>query len=45
MRWRSARIVSAEVDVGRSEVVEALVIADVVIGRDEGVDLPFEITW
>src|SRR3977135_4054457 len=35
---------SPEVDIGRSEVVEALVIADVVIVRDEGVDLPFEIT-
>ena len=35
---------SPEVDIGRSEVVEALVIADVVIVLDEGVDLPFEIT-
>ena len=35
---------SPEVDIGRSEVVEALVIADVVIVRDEGVDLPFKIT-
>ena len=35
---------SPEVDISRSEVVEALVIADVVIVRDEGVDLPFEIT-
>jgi hypothetical protein len=35
---------SPEVDISRSEVVEALVIADVVIVRDEGVDLPFKIT-
>ena len=34
---------SPEVDIGRSEVVEALVIANVVIVRDEGIDLPFEI--
>jgi hypothetical protein len=33
----------AEVDVGRREVVQALVIADVVIVLDEGFDLPFEI--
>src|SRR5258708_966909 len=31
------------VDVGRGEVVDALVIADVVIVLDEGFDLPFEI--
>src|SRR4029079_11662491 len=35
---------SPEVNIGRSEIVEALVIADVVIVRDEGIDLPFEIT-
>lgn len=35
---------SPEVDIGRSEIVDALVIADMVIVRDEGVDLPFEIT-
>ena len=35
---------SPEVDIGRSEIVEALVIADVVIVRDEGIDLPLEIT-
>ncbi len=35
---------SPEVDISGSEVVEALVIADVVILLDEGVDLPFEIT-
>ena len=35
---------SPEVDIGRSEIVEALVIADVVIVRDEAIDLPFEIT-
>jgi len=32
-----------EVDVSRREVVQALVIADVVIVLDEGFDLPFEI--
>ena len=32
-----------EVDVSRGEIVEALVIADVVIVLDEGFDLPFEI--
>ena len=32
------------VDIGRSEVVEAPVIADVVIVCDEGVDLTLEIT-
>ena len=37
------RLGPAEVDVGRREVVEALVIADVVVVLDEGVDLPFEI--
>jgi hypothetical protein len=35
---------SPEVDIGRSEIVDALVIADMVIVRNEGVDLPFEIT-
>ena len=33
----------AEVDVGRGEIVDALVIADVVVVLDEGADLPFEI--
>ena len=32
-----------EVDVSRREVVQAFVIADVVIVLDEGFDLPFEI--
>ena len=31
---------SPEVDVRRSEVVEAFVVADVVVVRDEGADLP-----
>jgi hypothetical protein len=35
---------SPEKDIGRSEIGDALVIADMVIVRDEGVDLPFEIT-
>ena len=33
----------AEVDVSRREVVQALVIADVVIVLDEGINLPFKI--
>jgi hypothetical protein len=33
----------SEVDVGRGEVVDAFVIADVVIMPDEGSDLSFEI--
>ena len=37
------RLGSAEVDVSGREVVDALVIADVVVVLDEGVDLPFEI--
>ena len=37
------RLGSAEVDVGRREVVDALMIADVIVVLDEGVDLPFEI--
>ena len=38
------RLGSAEVDVGRREVVDALMIADVIVVLDEGVDLPFEIS-
>ena len=37
------RLSPAEVDVGRGEIIEALVIADVVIVLDEGFDLPLEI--
>src|SRR3981189_1654694 len=33
----------AEVDVGRGQIVDALMIADVVVMFDEGVNLPFEI--
>jgi hypothetical protein len=33
----------AEVDVGRGQIVDALMIADVVVVFDEGVNLPFEI--
>lgn len=33
----------AEVDIGRSEVVDALVIADVIVVFDEGPYLPFEV--
>ena len=38
------RLGPAEVNVGRGEVVDALVIAGVVVVFDEGVDLLFEIT-
>ena len=34
----------AEVDVGRGEVIDAFVIADVIVVFDEGADLSFEIT-
>ncbi len=33
----------AEVDVGRGQIVDALMIADVVVVFDEGANLPFEI--
>jgi hypothetical protein len=33
----------AEVDVGRSQIVDALMIADVVVVFDEGVNLPFKV--
>ena len=33
----------AEVDVGRGEIIDALVIASVVVVRDEHIDLSFEI--
>jgi hypothetical protein len=36
------RLRSAEVDVSRREVVDALMIADVIVVLDEGGDLPFE---
>ena len=35
---------SSKIDVSGREVVDALVIADVVIVHDEGIDLPFEIS-
>ena len=38
------RLRSAEVDVGRREVFDALVIADVIVVLDEGANLPFEIS-
>jgi hypothetical protein len=38
------RIGPAEVNVGRGEVVDALMVADVVVMLDEGIDLPFEIS-
>ena len=37
------RLGPAEVNVGRGEVVDALMVADVVVMLDEGIDLPFEI--
>jgi len=41
MRLRSARPI--EVSVGRREIIQVLVMADVVIMLDEGFDPPFEI--
>ena len=38
------RLRSAKVDVSGREVVDALVIADVIVVLDEGVDLPLEIS-
>ena len=37
------RLTAPEVDVGRGEIVDALVIAPVVVVRDECIDLSFEI--
>ena len=37
------RLGSAEVDVSRGQIVDALVIADMIVVFDEGGDLPFEI--
>ena len=37
-------LATSEVDVGRGEIVEALVIAPVVVVLDEGGDLGFEVT-
>ncbi|MEY9880507.1 hypothetical protein ABIA43_002041 [Bradyrhizobium sp. USDA 328] len=34
----------AEVDIGRREVVDALMVADVIVVFDEGPDLSFEVT-
>ena len=38
-------LAASEVDVGGREIVEALVIARVVVALDEGLDLGFEIAW
>ena len=38
------RLRSTKVDVGRREVFDALMIADVIVVLDEGADLPFEIS-
>ena len=37
-------LAAPEVDVGRCEVVEALVVAPVIVMRDEGLDLGLKIT-
>lgn len=34
---------SAEVDIGRCEIVDALMVANVIVVLDEGTDLSFEI--
>jgi hypothetical protein len=38
------RLRSAEVNVGRGNIVDALVVAGVIVVLDEEADLPFEIT-
>ena len=37
--------VPAEVDIGGCDIVQALVIALVIVVMDEGCDLSFEVTW
>jgi len=39
------RLGPAEVDIGWSQIVDALMIADVIVVLDEGSDLSFEISW
>ena len=36
---------ASEVDVGRGEIVDALVVSAVVVVGDEGLDLGFEVAW
>ena len=38
-------LAAAEVDVGRRQIADALVIAPVIVVSDEGLDLGFEIAW
>ena len=38
-------VAAPEVDVGRSEIVDTLVVSAVVVMVDEGGDLPLEIAW
>jgi hypothetical protein len=38
-------LASSEVDVGRCEIADALMISQVIIIGDEGLDLAFEIAW
>ena len=38
------RLRSSEVNIGRCNVVDALVVADVIVVLDKETDLPFEIT-
>ena len=37
-------LAASEVDVGRGEIVDALMIAPVIVVRDERIDLSFEVT-
>jgi hypothetical protein len=39
------RLGAAEVDIGRRQVIDALVIALVIVMIDKGVDQGFECTW
>ena len=38
-------LTASKVDVGRCEIAEALVVSQVIVVCDEGIDLDFEIAW
>ena len=38
-------LAASEVDIGRCEVAQALVVAQMIVVGDEGSDLGFEVTW
>ena len=37
------RLTATEIDVGRREIVQALVVSSMIVVADEGLDLPFEV--